>query len=183
MVEINVIIADINKNKAYTDFYKGEHRFVDKSNEILRDKLKEKFPNLIFHIAYTFEDIHEIIKAENKYIILTNFPANNTYKRYKTDSKDNIVSYLADAYDTTIDNYKILTKSNANIDLYIITGASVELLKDTDVRSISDNHKITIQRKSDWMYQRIEYSVSLENYISNVLEKEIERRNNPFQEN
>ncbi len=165
MKSTRIIIADINKRNAYGDFYSGDHKFIDNSNELLRDNIKEKCTSLKVIVAYSFNEIDDIIKNTlgEKTIVFSNFPANNTYRRYKTETKDGVTGYVADGYSITSRKYKNLL--NNNVELHIITGASENILSNEAIVSLFNENKIYVKRKSEWFNKKTDFMDNYESYI------------------
>lgn len=170
----NIIIAELNKLNAYSDFYTGEHKYIDETEKVLCEKIQNLYPNIKVDLAYKFEDINNLLNNNDngKTLIISNFPANNTYKRYKTSTKDGVKTYMADGYNISEQNFKTLLKAKENIVLHIITGASESLISDKNIKSLSDKHRIAVKRKKDFIYKSSSYSELLEKYIIEIINTE-----------
>ena len=165
MNDKHIIIADINTHKSYKDFYSGEHKYTDNSLDYIIDELiKHSDNNLKISKVLDFEDLTELLNKnqDKQNIIFSNFPADNTYTRFKVDSKNGMNSYFPSGYSITFDNYKKILERFDNITLYIVTGASEESFSNNEVKALSKVGNITIKRKRNWP------SFNIDNYIEYI---------------
>lgn len=168
-----VIITELNYKNGYKDFYSAEHKYVNRENETFISKIKKRLLNdrLSFPLVSDFEEFSlEIIAAKQaKVIIFANFPADETYKRYRLESNKDATYYKATGYKKTFSNFKSILNINDNIDLYIITGASSYSLSDSQIKDLSMQHNIRIQRKKDWLCKSDSYQSLYEDYVYEIL--------------
>ena len=156
---MKVIIAEINKMNSYEDFYSKTRKYKDDSCNDTIGVLKDSFASIQnsidFYCVYDFEEMKSLVDSfseENKILVFSNFPPNNTYKRYKiiNDSRHDRTYINADGYDITKNNYKKLLRNNINIELYVITGAPESLLSRIDVVTLIGGRKTSYANKADW---------------------------------
>ena len=172
MNNIKIIIAQINHYNSYEDFYSGAHKYVDVTYSRLAERLtkylsEQNATNYNVVDVYYFEDLEDEIRKnkDSQIVIFSNFPANNTYKRYKLLEKDNEFGYIADAYNKTLEKYKTILQDNSNIKLHIITGASESLISNHEIVSINKN--IVVKRKAEWVNFTIkDYETYIKDSIS-----------------
>ena len=154
MTQTTVIIAQINLRNSYEDFYSGDNT-PDHTYLYLKESLKKHLSdqgqeNISVSDVYTFEKVDELIKATagKKIIIFSNFPPNNSYKRFKKEEVGGSFGSLADSYDRTVQKYKEIMKDYPNIQLHIVTGAPEALISNQQIRTISDHDRIFLTRRT-----------------------------------
>ena len=156
---MKVIIAEINKMNSYEDYYSKTRKYRDDScNDtigVLKDSFANRHESIDFYCVYDFEEMKSLVDSfdkDDKIFVFSNFPPDNTYKRYKVinDSRHDRTYIHADGYDITKDNYKQLLRNNINIELFVITGAPESLLSRIDVITLIDGRKTSYVNKAYW---------------------------------
>ncbi|MFC2111200.1 hypothetical protein ACFLQ5_01975 [Bacteroidota bacterium] len=153
---MKIILADINNRNGYEDFYSGAHKFADNTLEEHTRDLKAYYEgknhSITVNSAYTFEHIEEFINSSEveRIVIFSNFPANNTFKRFKIDTILGEKFHKADAYTISFERFGEILKANKGVELHVVTGASKYMFEDNEVLSLSKEHLISVKRKADW---------------------------------
>ena len=151
---MKIIIAELNRRNSYEDFYTGNHEYYTGwYKELIKDiKERLKNPDIDIYVVFTFDELKQKLD-DNKFercIVFSNFPGDNTYKRYKLETgRDGNQWHYSGGYDRTFYNYRKLLDDHFNLDLHIVTGAPKSMLFDSEVRLLSKYHKITIMHYSD----------------------------------
>jgi hypothetical protein len=151
---MKVIIAEINTLNSYEDFYSKTRKYTSDDESIQKILLKT-FESIDVSLVFDFDELGATIKDfenNSRILIFSNFPADNSYKRYKiiNDSRHNKTYMLADGYDISKKNYKQLLTNNSNIELYVITGASESLLPKKDIITLVEGGLISYKNKGEW---------------------------------
>jgi len=174
MTQTTVIIAQINLRNSYEDFYSGDNT-PDHTYLYLKESLKKHLSdrgqeNISVSDLYTFENLEKIIKEnpKNNIIIFSNFPPNNSYKRYKKEEVAGSFGSLADSYDRTVQKYKEIMQEYPNIQLHILTGAPAALISDQEITTISTTDRIFLTRKTPSFDLK-----KHDQYIKSVLDRSI----------
>ena len=151
---MKIVIAELNIKNSYEDFYSGTRKFYTEWHKELINGVQEnmKDKEIEVSIVYDFKELEQKLE-DNKFekcIVLSNFPGNNTYKRYKLKSdKNGVRSSIPGGYERTFFMYRKLLDNNFNLDLHIVTGAPKSMLFDSEIRLLSKYHKITILHRSE----------------------------------
>jgi len=147
---MKIILAFINiKN---SDQYKGDNK--DSYENILTENIRyyvnlEPKRKVTVIAAYNFTEIKQQLFDDDRILIFSNFPPDNTFSKYETKEFKNGTGIIPDSYTNSINEFRTILSYNSGIELYITTGAPESVLKDDSVLSLSAMHKISILRKQD----------------------------------
>jgi hypothetical protein len=180
---MKVIIANINSKNKYYDFYSGLNQYSSVKEEYFcKETLKyakeKKYTDITAVPVYTFDELASELENENDYcIVFTNFPNDESFKRFKVEQKHGSAYTTASTYNLSISKFKEILEKYKKCEIHIISGISDYFKPDKiidDFRVLNEN--IYFIKKSEFLKQ--DYEQSYLNYIKSVISEQYGR--NPY---
>jgi hypothetical protein len=119
--------------------------------------------------------------APGRVVLFSNFPPDSSYAQDPVVTErvaaggGVITSFAADSYEKTKAFYSSLLSAHPAVELHVITGAPFERLTNFEITSVGLGDLVTVQRKSEWLYQP-DYPQRYADYVIKTLGASLARQ-------